>query len=153
MAAGLSMRAESDEEALRKVEELREKINEDTGLEDESFVKKIRFDAVLPFGAVSEALARELELLAPFGTDNPAPLFAMRNVTFSNGTVRGATGRVYVAKATDRDGVTLEAKAFGDGAEIQAALEDGAEHSILYKVVLDEFKGRTKVQIQLEGWR
>ena len=153
MAAGLSMQAQSDEEAFDRVEEFRRRINTDTGLNEESFVKKIRFDAILPFGAVSENLASELEKLAPFGTDNPAPLFACKNVTFSNGTVRGATGKVYVAKATDEDGVTLEAKAFGEGVKIQETLEDGGRHSVIYKVVVDEYRGRRKIQIQIEAWR
>ena len=153
MAAGLSMQAQSDEEAFDRVEEFRRRINTDTGLNEESFVKKIRFDAILPFGAVSENLASELEKLAPFGPDNPAPLFACKNVTFSNGTVRGATGKVYVAKATDEDGVTLEAKAFGEGVKIQETLEDGGRHSVIYKVVVDEYRGRRKIQIQIEAWR
>ncbi len=153
MAAGMSMSAKDDEEALLKVEEFKKAVNGDSGLCEDSFVKRIRFDAVLPFGAVSSDLARELERPAPFGTDNPAPLFARSGVSFSRGAVRGSSQNVYVAKAADKDGVTLEAVAFGDGMKIRDELEDGNEHSIIFRVELNEYMGRESVRIRLETWR
>jgi single-stranded-DNA-specific exonuclease len=73
MAAGLSMRR-SDLPALRKC------LNDECELTDKDLSPSIRMDRELNLREATFELARELSLLSPFGSDNPQPLFGVKNL-------------------------------------------------------------------------
>ena len=75
MAAGLSLSEEN-------VEVLRQRLNEKSGLTEEDFCKKVLIDVPMPLCYGSLDLAKQLNLLEPFGTGNPKPLFAEKDVRF-----------------------------------------------------------------------
>ncbi|MDR0999719.1 MAG: single-stranded-DNA-specific exonuclease RecJ [Clostridiales bacterium] len=74
MAAGLSMRP-GDLAALRKC------LNDECELSDGDLIPSIRIDKELNLEEATYELARELSFLAPFGNDNPQPLFGVKNLT------------------------------------------------------------------------
>lgn len=76
MAAGLSLPEEN-------IEAFREQINRNCPLSVEEMQPKIRIDVPMPVDYVSNALVEEFALLAPFGKDNPKPVFADRNLKIS----------------------------------------------------------------------
>lgn len=73
MAAGLSLPEEN-------VERFRSQINACCPLGVEELTPKIHIDVPMPVDYVTTELVRQLALLAPFGKDNPKPLFADRNL-------------------------------------------------------------------------
>lgn len=72
-ACGASLQKEN-------LDELRRRLNADAGLSDDDMIQKIRIDADMPFGYVTEKVINDLSLLEPFGTGNLTPVFAVRNL-------------------------------------------------------------------------
>lgn len=85
LAAGLSMKKE-DLEPLRKA------LNENANLTEDDFVPRVHIDVPMPMEYASFTLAKELELLEPFGVGNPKPLFAQKDVRFVGAKRIGANG-------------------------------------------------------------
>ena len=73
MAAGLTLKGNT-------VDELRERLNEQTVLTEEDLEEKVSIDAVLSFAQVDERMMEELQSLEPCGKGNPKPVFAESGV-------------------------------------------------------------------------
>lgn len=85
LAAGLSMKKED-------LEPLRIALNEKAQLVEEDFIPKVHIDVPMPMEYASFALAKEMDLLEPFGVGNPKPLFAQKDVKFVGAKRIGAGG-------------------------------------------------------------
>ena len=77
-ACGLSLKKE-------KLPELMERLNNDSVLTKEDLTEKLSIDADMPFGYVTERLIDDLFKLEPFGTGNPAPVFALKDLQLIKG--------------------------------------------------------------------
>lgn len=73
MAAGFSIRREN-------IPLLRERLNRDCNLSDDDIQPVYRIDCPLNPSQADLSLARQLELLAPFGKGNPQPLLAAKRL-------------------------------------------------------------------------
>ncbi|MEE3468720.1 MAG: DHH family phosphoesterase, partial [Eubacterium sp.] len=71
MAAGLTIKKEH-------LDELRTRLNRDSGLCAEDFVPELLIDLEVPISYVSESLISDLDRMKPFGVANPKPIFAQR---------------------------------------------------------------------------
>jgi single-stranded-DNA-specific exonuclease len=76
MAAGLTI----EEENLK---ELRQGLNENAELSEEDLLPKVRIDARLSPGKISESFVRALDVLEPFGKENPKPVFAEKGLSIA----------------------------------------------------------------------
>jgi single-stranded-DNA-specific exonuclease len=108
MAAGLSMAREEDIETLRR------RLTEQCVLEENDFVEKVHIDIAMPMSMASLALAKELEQLEPFGTGNPKPLLAERDLILVNGRLMGQKGNAARYTVKSMDGTTHQVVLFGD---------------------------------------
>ena len=77
-ACGLSLKKD-------KLPELIERLNRDSNLTKEDLTEKLYIDADMPFGYVTENLINDLFKLEPFGTKNPAPVFALKDLQLIKG--------------------------------------------------------------------
>ena len=149
MAAGLSMPAGS-------AEELRRRLNENCTLKDEDLIEKMQIDIPLPVGYVDEAFVRELERLEPFGTGNPKPLFAQKDVTVKSVRLMGSTGNLLklVVEGKDPSGqpVLRDAVYFGDTRRAYEELKDRKTVSLLYQAGFNEYNGRRSVQLTVRDY-
>jgi len=82
LAAGLSMREED-------IAPLKDALNQNCELTEEDFLPKVHIDVPMPLGYATEDLAKEMELLEPFGVGNPKPLFAQKDLIFTSGSKMG----------------------------------------------------------------
>jgi single-stranded-DNA-specific exonuclease len=88
MAAGLSIRVEK----LREFQDAFEKaVTQMTGPED--WIPKLNIDAEIQLADITENLIDEIEKLSPFGTGNPEPVFASRNVKVVSSKMVGKNHR------------------------------------------------------------
>jgi single-stranded-DNA-specific exonuclease len=88
MAAGLQIREENIADFQSAFEkEIQRTTSPDT------LVPALQIDSELDFGAISDDLIDELELLLPFGAGNPEPLFLARNVKVVNSKIVGQSHR------------------------------------------------------------
>ena len=120
MAAGLSMREED-------VEPFRQKINEICTLTEDDLQEKIHIDVPMPVSYVSFRLVEELELLEPFGTGNPKPVFAQKDLKFVSARALGKAGNVLRFTVEDSEQKRWEMMYFGgkDNFEAYAAEKYG----------------------------
>lgn len=156
MAAGFSMAGNNEEEQLESLKKLREKLNANTKLTEEDLLPKVHFDMVLPLMYATEGLAEELMALEPFGSGNPRPSFARKEVQVYDYKVFGKNQNVVKMELTD--GVcctTTEAIWFGDGEEFKTYLDSKPEKKldIIFTPEINIYKDRKSVQIKITNFR
>ena len=162
MAAGLSMREED-------VELFRQKINEICTLTEDDLQEKIHIDVPMPVSYVSFGLVEELELLEPFGTGNPKPVFAQKDLKFVSARALGKAGNVLRFTVEDSEQKRWEMMYFGgkDNFEAYAAekygqtaldgLYSGKSSPLYFDVVyypgVNTWQGNTKLQLVMQQYR
>lgn len=161
MAAGLSMEEEN-------VPILRRRLNAECSLTEEDFIPKIHIDVPMPLAYADRKLAEELSILEPFGTANPKPLFACKNVSFLSGKKLGAKGN-FAKYRVLHEGREYEVVYFGGLDKFHAFLEEkfgvgaaeklyqyqarcGYELSITYQLGMNSYMGRTEVQVVMQNY-
>ena len=146
LAAGLSLPRE-------KEEELRKRLNENSTLTEDDFYKKVHIDMMLPISFATEPLARELDLLEPYGVGNPKPLFAGKDIKFINSKRIGNGGKYGKYTILDEQGKGREAVFFGDADAFDEHLrEHGNVSNITYQLGLNTYRGITSAQIIIENY-
>jgi hypothetical protein len=162
MAAGLSMREED-------VEPFRQKINEICTLTEDDLQEKIHIDVPMPVSYVSFRMVEELELLEPFGTGNPKPVFAQKDLKFVSARALGKAGNVLRFTVEDSEQKRWEMMYFGgkDNFEAYAAekygqtaldgLYSGKGSPLYFDVVyypgVNTWQGNTKLQLVMQQYR
>lgn len=170
MAAGLSMQEEN-------VEIFRRTINENCTLTEADFEEKILIDVPMPMSYVTGRFIEQLSLLEPFGNGNNKPIFAQKNITFLKAGRMGKKQNMARFEVRDEQqnkftlvlfrglehfesyvnqkyGEGTTASLFGedDGADMGANTKK-VVLDIIYYPSLNEFRGRTSIQFQLQDYR
>ncbi|MDD6212800.1 MAG: single-stranded-DNA-specific exonuclease RecJ [Clostridiales bacterium] len=156
MAAGMSMPEEN-------LDELRYRINLNTGLTPDSFVPIIRIDAAMPLEYISEKLIQEFHLLEPFGKGNPKPLFAEKVFWIRRARVLGKNHNVLKLEVQNSAGMRMDALYFGDveefdrlvqerfGQESRINMYQGRENSVHFSLAyypeINEYMGNHTIQM------
>lgn len=160
MAAGLSL-------AKNRIGELKNRLNDNCRLSEEDFVPKVHIDVALPLSYVSEDFIRELDLLAPFGTGNPKPVFAQKNVLLCSGRILGKNRNVAKFRGTDAENMEHTMVYFGNVEELEGFLFEkyGAEAkkifsggtvslplTITYYPGLNVFRGNKEIEFVITNY-
>lgn len=156
MAAGLSLPPEN-------VEKFRIFLNEHTTLTEEDFIPKITIDVPMPIGYITEKLIGELSVLEPFGKGNEKPLFAEKNLSILNMKILGRNRNVLKMQVRSQSGTVMDALYFGDLEQILDYIREkfgeteyekcfqGRQNAVVLSVIyypsLNEYQGRTSIQI------
>ncbi|MDE6129175.1 MAG: single-stranded-DNA-specific exonuclease RecJ, partial [Lachnospiraceae bacterium] len=142
----------------------RRQLNENCGLTEEDFVEKVHIDVPMPLAYADKKLAEELQILEPFGTANPKPLFACKEVHFLSGRKLGAKEN-FARYGVEQEGKRYEVvyfgglekfhaflkEKFGEGAD-EALYRGGCDYclSITYQLGINSYRGRSEVQILMQ---
>ncbi len=156
MAAGLSLPPEN-------VEKFRIFLNEHTTLTEEDFIPKITIDVPMPIGYITKKLIGELSVLEPFGKGNEKPLFAEKNLSILNMKILGRNRNVLKMQVRSQSGTVMDALYFGDLEQILDYIREkfgeteyekcfqGRQNAVVLSVIyypsLNEYQGRTSIQI------
>lgn len=163
MAAGLSL-------PHRNIPLLRERLNAECTLTEEDMVPVLRLEKQLSFGEIHLALAKELRLLAPFGKENPAPLFASKGVWVKNLNLIGKEKDILKMTLMEPEsGRYLAGISFDGYPHLMEILKrlyphqdcDKILHSgqlsfpidIVYRVEINSYGGRDSVQLNIQDFR
>ena len=146
MAAGLSMEEEN-------IEKFRRKLNENCTLTEEDMVEKIVIDVPMPMSYVTIPLIRQLGQLEPFGKGNTKPIFAQKDIRFSNCKVFGKNRNVVKMKAQDSFGFGAECIWFGDGDEFLERLKERDVWDVIYYPSVNSFQGRESIEMIIQNIR
>jgi len=146
MAAGFSISEEN-------VDELRRRLNENANLSEEDLTEKVVIDIAMPMEYATEAFVNELDLLAPYGTGNPKPVFAQKNVRVEGISIFGQNRNVIKVKLKPENGDRkFDGILFGNGDEIAEELSRKSSYSIIYCPQINEYMGNRNVQIAIKDW-
>lgn len=162
MAAGLTLPKEN-------IDAFRNRLNDFCPLKAEEMEEKIHIDVPMPVDYVSLELVRELSLLAPFGKDNPKPLFADRNLKVSRMWIVGKNQNVLRFSLLSEHNTPVSGIFFGDvesvldyltqrfGAGAVEAAMHGKENKIFLSIVyipkINEYHGQESVQMEILAYR
>lgn len=159
MAAGLSMESEDLIPVLHK------RLLETCTLEESDFVEKVLIDVAMPMSYATLELAKELEVLEPFGTGNSKPLFAEKDMILTGARPLGQKGNAVRLTLKGQDGEPVQAFLFGDMMPFHIFLNnkfgEGASTEIYQKVCafpisavytlqVNSFNMRESAQIQIK---
>ncbi len=159
MAAGLSMKEEN-------IPLLRKELNDTCNLTEVDLIPRIHIDVPMPLSYADKRMAEELLVLEPFGTENPKPLFAVKDVIFLTGKKLGEKGNFARYKIVEQS-MVYEVVYFGGLDKFHAFInekygEGAAEKlyekrcdyrlSITYQLGLNSYKGKTQVQIVMQNF-
>ncbi len=163
MAAGLSL-------PLENIPLLREKLNEDCDLTKEDMTPVLRLDKQLLFSEIDMELAKELEMLAPFGKENHAPLFGSKSISVDRIDLIGKNKDIL--RMTLSDGAS--GKRFGalsfEGYEqmlnllkelypeeecvkIMSGGKILRKFDFVYSIEINTYNGRSSVQLMIKDFR
>lgn len=107
-------------------------------------------DAALGFDQVNFDFLKELELLAPFGPDNPKPVFFSPPVVVRHRKTVGAE-HVFLDLRDNQAGVTLRAKAWNQARALPPSVAGKTMH-LAYTPKFNEFNGVTSIELHLRDW-
>ncbi len=140
MAAGLSLHKSKEDEFRKAINEYADKI-----LKEEDFLKKVYIDASIPSFAVNNKNINELSLLEPFGAGNEKPSFAIVNAKIKS--VKELSGGKHIKMLLEKDGVALDAVAFGFGHAINK-LSVGMTIHVAGNLEINDFTGKPQIIIK-----
>ncbi|MGN0407661.1 MAG: single-stranded-DNA-specific exonuclease RecJ [Bacteroides sp.] len=142
MAAGMSI-----DKSL--FEEFRQRMIENADISEEMLVPVTWIDVPMPLDYVTEEIVSQLELLAPYGKDNPKPLFADKNLCILKKNVLGKNKNVLKLQLETQSKRKFEAIKFHVDNDEQEQLNEGDLISIVYYPVINTYNGRSQLQMTI----
>lgn len=157
-AAGFSL-------PIDKIDELRQRLNDNCNLSGDDFKDVIYIDAAPPLSYISPSFVDQLELMQPLGAGNEGCRLARKDVKLIGARFIGSQGDIGKFKVKDSDGYVCEmimfrnTNAFLDELRIKYGTErvdnaiagrDGLLFSVCYTPNWNEFNGRKSIQYVIE---
>lgn len=146
-------------------------MNANSTLTSEDFEEVVHIDVPLPLQLADRKFLTELEKLEPFGTGNPKPLFARKQISILSMAKLGKTGKYRRIRIADEQGKPYQAVYFGDGEELDRYLmqkygeerlmqgyrgglmQGQMEISMVYSPQVNSYNGRESIQILIQYYQ
>jgi len=144
MAAGLTLR----EEHLPEFRE-RMRLRVARTLSAELLGPRLDVDEDVPLAAVTRAVVRELERLAPHGAGNPEPTLAVRGARVAGEPRLMGKKSDHLSFYLTQEGVSIRAVGFGMG-EILEPLRKARAVSVAFTPRINEWRGNESVELRLK---
>lgn len=157
MACGLSI--EED-----KLDEFRTKVNQNSRLTEEDFVKKILIDSSFYVDKIDFDLIEEIDRLRPFGKDNPRPILGDRDLEIIFAKMIGKNKNVLKLKLL-KNNRTIDAILFSEAIEkynyllekfgenvmnkLENSIACNAKIDIIYYPEINDFNNVKNIQLNL----
>lgn len=119
-----------------------------SALTDDQLLPVVTIDAVVPFRELDEEMLSLLGQLEPFGMSVPRPTFATMKLAIADMDRVGVNGRHVRLRLTDGRGMARRAIGFGLG-DHRLAFQSGQTVDCAYHVLLNEWKGRRTIELEL----
>lgn len=118
-----------------------------------SRVGEIRIDAEGPLAQLTAQTVHHIESLAPFGCGNPRPVLCATGVRLAEPPKKIGGGERHLSLKLTQHRTTMRGVGFGHGEWADELAGLNAPLDIAYKPVINEFRGRQNVEVQLVDWR
>ncbi|HET6323355.1 MAG TPA: single-stranded-DNA-specific exonuclease RecJ [Planctomycetaceae bacterium] len=123
--------------------------NHTTGPRD----SELQIDAEVRLADLTPRAVRELDLLSPFGADNPRPVFATTRVELAEPPRKMGQDERHLSLRVRQHNVTLRAIAFARSEWADQIAQLGGPFSISYAPCINRFRGAENVELQLIDWQ
>ncbi len=144
LAAGLTIKAEN-------IEKFRKKINEySKGKIQDLAMPTISLDAQIKVTYITIDTVNNINMLQPFGVNNPTPAFSVRNIKIHRISVM-SEGK-HLRMTLYKDGKYLDAVGFGMG-DYYSLFEEGDFVDVAFALDINDYKGFQNVQLILKDMR
>lgn len=110
-------------------------------------------DAEAPLAALTLETVTQIERMAPFGQGNHRPVFCASGVSLAEPPKKIGGGERHLSLRVRQGGVALRGVAFGGGEWCEELAQIGGELDIVFRPVINDFRGQRKVELQLTDWR
>ena len=114
---------------------------------------EVRIDAEGPLSQLTPQTVKQIETLAPFGCGNPRPVLCSSGVRLAEPPKRMGGGERHLSLKLVQDRVTMRGVGFGHGDWADELAQVNAPLDIAYRAVINDFRGRQTVEVQLVDWR
>jgi single-stranded-DNA-specific exonuclease len=122
-------------------------------LSQQDLEEEIAIDAETALSQLTMSTVEQIEQLAPFGNGNPRPLLCAAGVEVAGTPKRMGGGDRHLSAMFSQHSVKLRAVAFGQGDWAEELDQVSGPIDIVYQPMINEFRGRRSVEIQLVDWR
>lgn len=139
LAAGLSIESEKIDEFRLMINEYAEKISE--------AVPILHIDCKLNPSSINTDMLSSMEILEPFGADNPQPLFGLYNMQITG--IQPVGGGKHLRISVSKKGYSLTAIMFSVSPdEFPYRVSDTVDLAV--RLSANEYMGRTQVNVQIK---
>lgn len=114
---------------------------------------EVRIDAEAGLGQMTLQVVRQMERLAPFGAGNPRPVLCSRRVELAEPSRRMGGGDRHLSLRVEQDGIAMRGVAFGQGDWCDSLNAVEGPIDLVYRPVINEFRGQFNVEMHLIDWR
>ncbi|WP_410772534.1 single-stranded-DNA-specific exonuclease RecJ [Fontibacillus sp. BL9] len=142
-AAGMSLHRESLADFDRRLNEFASGV-----LQPEHFMPVMHNDLECSLQEITLPVIEQLELLAPFGMENPCPRLLIRGAKLIESRQMGKDGK-HLRLTLSQNGKTVEAVAFGKG-DLDFLLSEEAVLDIVAEASINEWNGSRKPQLLIQ---
>jgi hypothetical protein len=141
----------------------------DKKLTEDDMQEVIKIDCDMPLSYITEGLIDSIDMLAPFGTGNTKPLFALKNVPVFKAAYMGKDGQYLRLTVGTENGGTMTALMFRNVPDFEKAIiekygdaawqslfsgkSQGVPMDIVYEPSINEYRGDRNVQIIIENFK
>jgi single-stranded-DNA-specific exonuclease len=142
LACGITMELKDFDEFLHRMNEMAGEV-----LTDEDLVKKYMYDIEISFDEIDDNLIRDIDMLRPFGMENPAPSFVTRGCMLEG--VKRLKQGLHAKMFLKKDGIVMEGILFNISGDKDALLYPGNTVDILYDLSINLWMGRRSIQLKI----
>lgn len=162
MAAGMSLQKEN-------VDKLRRNLNSNCRLSEDDLIPKVYLDMQLPLNYVNFNLLEEIKCLEPYGKGNSKPLFGEKNLKIKQARILGVNKNVLKLDLLSPTNISFDGIIFSNSQyfieeignkygknelnKVLKGLDNDIMVDILYYPDINEFNGRTTIQLIIENFR
>jgi single-stranded-DNA-specific exonuclease len=114
---------------------------------------ELRIDAEGPLAQLTPKTVQQIETLAPFGCGNPRPVLCATGVRLAEPPKRIGGGERHLSLKLSQHQVNMRCVGFGFGDAAEELAGIRAPLDVAYRPVINEFQGRSRVEVQLVDWR
>ncbi|MBD3166381.1 single-stranded-DNA-specific exonuclease RecJ, partial [bacterium] len=141
-AAGLSVKGD-------RIEEFRDRLNDIAvrQLSDDDLIPKLRIDAEIDLKDVNGTLLSALKMFAPFGQDNPMPVFMSHNVQLAD--YPRVVGHNHLKFQVKSNGRSIDCIGFNLGDLIRRLDPMRPNNHIVYTVEENDWGGQIYLQLRI----
>ena len=114
---------------------------------------ELRIDVEVALAQLTLSTLYEIEKLAPFGQQNPRPILSASGVRLSAKPKKIGEGGRHLAVQLAQHEIGIRGVAFGCGEWADELEQVEGEIDVAFRPVINEFRGRRSVEVQLVDWR